>query len=470
MSQLIFHINFNCIALKAETVRGLVRDTARLGYDAILWEIEDKVRLETCPAAIDRDAIAKDEFKSILAEASSLGLKAIPLLQTFGHAECVIFHEEYAHLRELPDVKSCYCVSKPETREFLKKMVSEYLELFGDIEYFHLGGDEAYHFGKCPICSERNRMELYAEHLNAVSEEIRARGIRPIIWHDMIVKDDADTNLIPRDYIVCDWDYMEGCPSRQKPERFPNTRRLRSLGFNVMFASASQCGGDDPFIPYYDLHTANMRAGAVQGRSEGILGNIVTSWSVRGALKTLQVPELEYAARVFKGNDDAGFSLRTEVFESHFGLPWETVLDLAAWNWRLYLLHGICWSGYQYTVPPPAGLLAKFQENNKEGVPEMKQVIKEDLPRILRDIRRGIAAAENAAAMTPAGSLLVEAAKIKLVLAEAMEAIVTGRPVDYAACKTAERESVGYYMREQPQSSAEVFARCVWAVVTDKQP
>ena len=55
------------------------------------------------------------------------GLKAIPLMQTFGHAEYVLKNDAYRGLREVPYRHDCYCVLKPETKDFLKRLLAEYL-------------------------------------------------------------------------------------------------------------------------------------------------------------------------------------------------------------------------------------------------------------------------------------------------------------------------------------------------------
>ena len=86
-SLLVLHLDFNTIQMKKEAVVDCLREAAGMGYNAVLWEIENKVRWETCPECVDPEAFSKEEFKQMLAEADRLGLEPIPLMQTFGHAE-----------------------------------------------------------------------------------------------------------------------------------------------------------------------------------------------------------------------------------------------------------------------------------------------------------------------------------------------------------------------------------------------
>ena len=114
--RLVFHLDFNTIQMTRPAVEKILEHVASVGYDAILWEIEDKVRWESCPEAVSPDAFSKDEFRGILARAKALGLEPIPLMQTFGHAEYVLGCEAYRNLREDPARKNCFCPVNPSER------------------------------------------------------------------------------------------------------------------------------------------------------------------------------------------------------------------------------------------------------------------------------------------------------------------------------------------------------------------
>ena len=88
--QRIFHLDFNFLMLTKEEIRRQLASVAAMGYNAILWELEDKVRFETIAPCIHPDALSKEEFAEILAYSRNLGLEPIPLLQTLGHGEYVL--------------------------------------------------------------------------------------------------------------------------------------------------------------------------------------------------------------------------------------------------------------------------------------------------------------------------------------------------------------------------------------------
>lgn len=130
--RMIFHMDLNYVRLKTDYLRKWLEIIARTGYDAVLWEVEDKIRWETCPECVWPEAMSKKEFSGLLDHARALGLESIPLLQTVGHAEYVLMHDRYADLRELPDRHDCYCTSNPQARRLITDWIDEYLDLFGD--------------------------------------------------------------------------------------------------------------------------------------------------------------------------------------------------------------------------------------------------------------------------------------------------------------------------------------------------
>jgi hypothetical protein len=147
---IVFHIDLNSVSLREDYIRKWLRNAAEMGYNAVLWEVEDKIQWETCPECVNPDAFTKEIFRTLLEYSRNLGLEPIPLLQTIGHAEYVLRHEKYLTFREDSARCDCYCTSNPKVRKFLKAWIAEYLDLFGEVRYFHLGGDEAYRFGTCP--------------------------------------------------------------------------------------------------------------------------------------------------------------------------------------------------------------------------------------------------------------------------------------------------------------------------------
>ena len=462
---LAIHIDFNCEALTRETVSTLLRFAASCGYNAVLWEVEDMVQWETCPECVSKDAFTKAEFREILAEAKSLGLAPIPLLQTFGHAEYILSHAPYSAWREEPEKKDCYCVSKPEVRDFLKRLLHEYLELFGDeVRLFHLGGDEAYSFGKCPVCAARDRQELYVEHLLAVAEELLERGIRPGCWTDTLLAMDGDAMVrnLPRDFVLWPGGYVYGCPG-VSDKCVRDADLLRERGYDTVFITASECFIDGPFLPRYAMHAANIAAGAAVAREKSLLGFCVTSWSIRATSKIAQLPLFELGARCLRNSvadADAEFG---RIVRNVFGdVATDTLHSLTDWYGNGF--EGRHWNVYKDAAPPMVGQMAYVVSENYKYTTGFPESVIETLEKHLADTERALADLRDATRLTTAGETLVAGGRLLARLLKAIIAALQGKspsPVPFL-------ETAAYYAREQSDWSAVNTARRVWGVLDER--
>lgn len=465
---LVLHLDFNTVQLTREAVLENLRVAADAGYNAVLWEVENKIRWTTCPDCVHPEAFSKEEFREILSEARKLGLKPIPLLQTFGHAEYVLMkaHPEW---KENASDPACYCVSKPEVRDFLRRMVDEYLEVFGPVEDFHLGGDEAAAFCTCPVCSKRGRMDLYAEHLNAVSEALRTKGIRPGVWCDMILSemDPAETAKIPRDYTVWHWDYeYDGKTAPTETTWSGKSELLQKLGFDVIFCPSSASYTDGPFLPRYGRHADNIAASAALAREKGMRGLCVTSWSIRESTKCLQRPLWQFAARRYLNPADDPAADFAAAFAPAFGsVRAETLRDLSNWNDLVCPFDGRDWLlHYKPAVPAPAGSYAKIIETRRAKDPSYLEKARTYAERRLKAVENALKDVKQAKSGTETPALVTGARLTRAFLGEVLAAL-DGR----SAGSVPEKATAAFYGVEQAPASAANSAAIVWSVLKGRQ-
>lgn len=398
----IFHIDLNFSCLREDYLRKWLKKIADAGYNAILWEIEDKVRLDNCPACIWPEALTKEEFKDILSYSRSLGLEPIPLLQTVGHGEYILMHGEYRYLRESQEENhhDCYCTENPETREFLKRLICEYLELFGDIRFFHLGGDEAYVFATCPKCSEKvksvGKNTLYMDHIADISEPIRAAGVRPGIWCDMILHYPEEMGSIPKDYLIWDWNYWDSdlvseqtlvwgkglVKANEIPENirkffpeifdsagklrpFYTSHALKRMGYDVILCSAVRAGGDSFLFP--NMKRAGNAVGAARTcASLDLVGNCVTSWAIRLNPYEAQEPMLPLAPAVMAEPTLTLDEAERIVSENMFGVEntdFFVAAAIAGMNIAPFtcgITMAVQWNRLKDSMPAPRGYLERL--------------------------------------------------------------------------------------------------------------
>ncbi|MDT8296691.1 MAG: family 20 glycosylhydrolase [Spirochaetaceae bacterium] len=305
----------NFVSYRVEYLEKWIVKLAGMGYTALLWEPEDKVRWETCPE-VSNHGFTKTELTRLLQLSRDLGLENIPLLQTLGHAEYVLKHDEYAHLREDPDYHDCYCTTNSAARVFLKTWIDEYVDLFGDIRQFHLGGDEVYRFASCPDChqvsAEIGKIALYSEFLQDVAGNLLENSITPGIWADVILTDPRSLNAISKDFRIWDWNYWDGTdPPREtmvwgrgivSQEELNDTTEnsipglftengdlrafhtvplLRQKGFHTILCGSSRSSGDSFFVGQHNLHGPNIIGACRKAIEENLCGVCVTSWAIR---------------------------------------------------------------------------------------------------------------------------------------------------------------------------------------------
>lgn len=382
---IILHIDMNMAAFTYTALENMIDKAANIGYDAILWELEDKIRWETCPECVNLDAMTKDEFKKLLERSRAHGLVNIPLLQTLGHAEYVLTHEKYFKFREKEEFYDCYCPSNHDFRTFIKTWITEYLDLFGsDTEFFHLGGDEAYIFGTCENCSKIPKENLFAEYYNDLASVLRERNIRPCIWGDMFIHcQDKNPPAVGFDFVIFDWNY-----AADKINDFTVTQKIADLGYDVIVSSSSASHGDSPFIPRWNHHARNIAAAALTARIKHLMGTCVTSWSIRLNPKMLQEPLWEIAPVVMNGRtsrEDIDNTI-SSACEKYYCRNDESIPEaFGKWHTPLNKLNAVGWTGFKDSRRAPENYLENVLKEinaNPDTLLTMQSNIKEMLSSI----------------------------------------------------------------------------------------
>ena len=354
-----FHIDMNISQFTAAYLKKELKLLADLGYDTIIWEVENNIQWETCPECVSPDAFTKAEFKEILAYSRGLGLEPIPLLQTIGHCEYVLKHAKYKPLAEVPDRIDQYCPQNPAVVPFLRKWIDEYLDIFGDVKYFHLGADEAYTLGECPRCrayaAAHSLSALYIDHINAMSQPLIAKGIRPVIWADMLLHHPEALDSLSNRVVIYDWLYTrfqgtggvwvwgQGTKAKDEldpatlarfgpylyplgdepgrdPDPFYQSEYLAAHGFDVVVCPSSSCWGDSVFAPRTYFHMRNTFDSFRSGMSGRLGGAVLTSWTVHLFPWELQLPCIELPKFIAAHPCGSLEDFQAAYVREHFGI------------------------------------------------------------------------------------------------------------------------------------------------------
>ncbi|HLQ82005.1 MAG TPA: family 20 glycosylhydrolase [Bacillota bacterium] len=173
------------------------------------------------------ECLSQHDTAALVAELKALDLDVIPEVQSLSHVQYLtLAHPEIAEVAgevdntaevdlfaaDQPAGKhpSCYCPSNPASYKLILDVLTEVLDVFQPERHVHLGHDEVYELGVCPTCRHRDPAELFADDVNRLCAVVAERGLRPIIWADMLQPEAryraaAALDRLPEDLLMMDF-------------------------------------------------------------------------------------------------------------------------------------------------------------------------------------------------------------------------------------------------------------------------
>ncbi len=244
---------------------------ARYKINAVIFEVEDKLRFQRQPLVAAPQSISIDEMAALTRYARERHIEITPLVQGLGHATFILKHEHYAPLRELHHNRWAFCPLDEGTYEVLFDMYADAIDATPGSRYLHIGGDEIGNIGLCPRCKptaeEEGELSLNLYWLKRACEFAEKNGRIPIFWDDMPLKAasvyrstwNSDVNLeqatkdwengrpilkelisgFPKNCVYNRWNYSMA----RQPGNVMALDWYRENGLQVMGATAAQTGG-----------------------------------------------------------------------------------------------------------------------------------------------------------------------------------------------------------------------------------
>lgn len=271
---------------------------ARYKINAVIWEIEDKLRYARRPEVAAPNAISKQEMEALCRYARDRHIDVSPLVQGLGHAGFILKH--HWELRENPASDWEFCPSDPRTYEVQFDLYRDALEAMPYGKYLHVGGDEITDIGIDERCKATGKtaFELQMAWLEKVCRFAVDHGRTPIFWDDMplkyaglwqtILSDrseeeltavwntdklDAAIRLFPKECVYMRWNY--GDPTKPAHRRI--LQWYREKGLKVMGATAA-AAGDSPFLPRENSKAGYIRDFSRLVAENGLEGILATAW------------------------------------------------------------------------------------------------------------------------------------------------------------------------------------------------
>ena len=176
-------------------------DVARYYYDmidrlaavkvnAVIVELEDKLRYRKAPVVGAANAISVEEFAALSRYAHERFIEISPLVQGLGHASFILKHPEYKALRDDPASDWVFDPLNPATYALQFSLYEDAIAATPYGKYLHVGGDEVGALGKSALAkkSGMSAMELQLYWLRKVTDFAAAHHRIPIFWDDMVFK------------------------------------------------------------------------------------------------------------------------------------------------------------------------------------------------------------------------------------------------------------------------------------------
>ena len=174
--------------MTVESVKLILRKMALMGMNAFMLYTEDTYEIDGRPYfGYMRGRYTKDELRELDAYAKMLGIELIPCIQMLGHLET---HLKWDAAIPYKDASSTLLVGADETYRLIDDMLDTVSECF-TTKRIHIGMDETYDLGKGNYLTKngyRPQRDVYMEHLRRVTDMVHERGLKPMMWSDMMME------------------------------------------------------------------------------------------------------------------------------------------------------------------------------------------------------------------------------------------------------------------------------------------
>ncbi|MBS1724456.1 MAG: family 20 glycosylhydrolase [Armatimonadetes bacterium] len=179
------------------------------GYDTLGLYLEHRFAYAAAPWAQGNGCVTPGMVRRLQSEFPSL--RIVPFINLLGHMEGFLNSEGGSTMRETPFRGMQACPSSPRAVEFCRRLLVETMDAFAS-DLVHIGGDETWELGACPVCSERSggRSSIYGYHFGPLARAVVDAGKTPAVWGDMFLEHPDALQQLPSETVVFDWQYFGG--------------------------------------------------------------------------------------------------------------------------------------------------------------------------------------------------------------------------------------------------------------------
>ena len=376
--------------------RRVIDFAARWKINAIMCHLTDDqtaaLHHPDYPELMHPRAWKPEEIAGLVAYAKERHIDLIPEIESLGHSRMFLRHPDFREIlhqtKDAPDESwmgtdvagftNVLCPASDKAMEYLDKMYARAAESFPH-PLLHVGCDEV-DMTSCDRCDAKfgaiGKTEWFRNHILRCREIAAKHGRRIALWGDMLLKDPAILDGLPREGVeIYEWNYRHDVP----PDALDF---FLSKGFEVVACPALVCA---PHMLFPDDHNyQNIERYTRFARERDCLGVNTTIWVPQRYMSDVLWPGIAYAAAHawggsrLSGEPDPSFVL---FFRDYFRIGDECPVNprdaARAWRdfsgimWHLKEFMTACW-----TSEDEIGAAQKLLKARREDVAEYRVRLK----------------------------------------------------------------------------------------------
>ncbi len=249
----------------------------------------------------DDTPLTAQDILELDAYCRKLHVELVPSVATLGHLYKVLRGKRYGHLSEIEEGDRDFSfygrmehhtldTTQEESLELVYRLIDEYAGLFTS-KLFNINGDEVFDLGKGrgkQRAQEIGSHQMYLDWVAKICAHVKAKGLRPMFWGDVILENPETIKQLPADIICMNWDYS--------PEyREDHAAKLAATGVSQYLCPGLQ--GWNQTINRFDIAYQNLNKMATLAHKFHGDGLLVTEWGDFGHLQDPEsaAPGIAYA-------------------------------------------------------------------------------------------------------------------------------------------------------------------------------
>ncbi|MBQ4070989.1 MAG: beta-N-acetylhexosaminidase [Clostridia bacterium] len=285
----------------------------KMGYNTLFLYMEDTYEVEGEPYfGYMRSRYSIEEMKEIDEFCASVGIEAIPCIQTLAHMKT--FFKWDAVPTDCDDI---LLAGDERTYTLIENMFKTLSSCFRS-KRIHIGMDEAHLLGKGKYYHLHGHVpssQIIKEHLDRIVEIAKPYGYDLLLWSDMFFRIWNSDGYYVKEYTEIPKEVTESLPDSVKPVYW-DYYHLDEETYDVMLRMHKQFGGETwfaggdwswaGFAPLNDFSIRTMREAMKACRKNKTKNIFFTMWGDDGmeCSHFSQLPSLLYIAEYARGNYD----------------------------------------------------------------------------------------------------------------------------------------------------------------------